>query len=103
MPSTHQPVTNSGSKTADGVICAIPCYLHGVVLQNDGTNASSVVVYDNASAASGTVIAKLALPASSTTLTHPLVFSHPVIANNGLYIDVTGTGCAVHVYYAPGV
>ncbi len=98
-----QAVTNSGTKAADTAITAIPGKCHGIVLQNDGTNASSVVVYDNASAASGTVIAKLALPASSIILTLPVIFNSPVAYQNGIYIDVTGTGVGVNVYFTPGL
>lgn len=98
-----QVVTPSGRKTADTAICAIPCKLHGVVLENDGTNASSIIVYDNASAASGTVLVKVLLPASSTTLSLPVLFNNPIAAQNGIYVDVTGTGAAYTVYFSPGL
>lgn len=93
-------VTSSGRKTSDTAIVATGAFLHGLILENDGTNASSVILYDNASAASGTVLAKILLPASSTTLALPLIFNNPICANNGIYADVTGTGVAVTVYYS---
>lgn len=99
--SLFTPVTSSGRKTSDTAISAAPSYLHGLILENDGTNASSVIIYDNASAASGTILAKILLPASSTVLSLPVTFNNPVMANNGIYADVSGTGCAVTVYYSP--
>lgn len=98
-----QAVTASGRKTADTAICAIACKLHGIILENDGTNACSAIVYDNASAASGTVLAKVLLPASSTVLSLPIIFNAPVAALNGIYVDVTGTGAAYEVYFSPGL
>src|ERR1044072_2004286 len=101
MSKPNIPVTTSGRKTADAAIMAQGGYLHGVILENDGTNACSVILYDSASAA-GTVLAKVLLPASSTVLSLPVIFTHPVTCNTGIYADVTGTGAAYTVYYSPG-
>ena len=102
MASHHQPAQSSDRKTADGAILATGGYLHGLILENDGTNASSVILYDNKSAASGTILAKIMLPATSTVLTLPVIFNNPISALNGIYADVTGTGCAVTVFYSIG-
>lgn len=103
MAHTHQPVTSSDRRTADAAITAIGGYLHGVMLENDGTNASSVIIYDNATAASGVILAKVLLPASSTVLNYYVTFNHPITANKGIFADVTGTGAAYIVYYSQGV
>lgn len=102
MSHPHQPVTSSDLKSADAVISAIGAHLHGILLIPDGTNACSIVVYDNASTNSGLVLAKLALPASTTS---PYFFSlnNPVCGNKGLYADVSGTGANYIVYYSQGI
>lgn len=103
MSMQHQPVTSSDRKTADAAITAIGGYLHGIMLENDGTNACNVIIYDNATAASGLILAKVALPASSTILTQYVTFNNPVSANKGIFVDVTGTGAAYIVYYSQGI
>jgi len=100
--SKHQPVTSSGLKSADAAISAIGAYLHGVYLISDATNACNVVIYDNASTNSGTVLAKLSIPAS-TTAPQFITFNNPVSANAGIYADVTGTGANYIVYYSQGI
>lgn len=95
-------VTSSGLLTADTAVCATGSRMHSIQLIPDGTNACSVVVYDNASAASGTVLAKVTIPASATL---PAVFSsdsNPVTASKGIFVDVSGTGAAFIVHYSIG-
>ena len=87
--------TSSGLKTADGVITAMPARIHSVVLAG-GSDASSVIVYDNASAASGTVLVKLVALTGDCQVYHT---PNGLQANNGIYIDVTGTGVGVTVQY----
>lgn len=95
------PVTSSGRKTSDTAILASAGTLHSVILEGDGTNACSVIIYDNASAASGTVLAKVLLPASGDTFTQ-FSLDRGVVALNGLYLDITGTGAAAIVHYSVG-
>lgn len=100
-----RPATNSGRKTADAAIAARPCALKGLLLEGDGTNAASIILYDNASAASGTVICKLFLPAPTTAIdvvpkSAFLPFPDGVECINGIYADVTGTNAAYNVYFA---
>lgn len=87
-------LTSSGVKTADGVIVARPCRILSVML--DGVSATAIV-YDNASAASGTQVARLVTPTDGGSK----VWSHDegVECLNGAYLDVTGT-CNVIVHYA---
>lgn len=103
MPINHQPVTSSDLKSADAVISAIGGYLHGVLLISDATNVASVVIYDNsAAAASGIVLAKLSIPAT-TTAPQLILFNNPISANKGIYADVSGTGANYIVYYSQGI
>lgn len=91
-------ITSSGLKTADGVIVNRPCRLHGIMVGADGTNAATVVLHDNASAASGTVVAKAIVDA---TATHENWHSDVgVECSNGLYLNIDGTGAEVIVHYS---
>lgn len=88
---------SSGLKTADAVIQTGHNRINAVTLITDGTNAASVIVYDNASAASGLVLAKVTAAGAQNTV--HVIFENPVYAENGLYADVTGTGAGYIVYF----
>jgi hypothetical protein len=92
--------TSSGLKSADAVICARPCVFLGVVVLGDGTNTCNVVMYDNASAASGTVVGKAKVKAGDMMNYLPSAGEGGVVCNAGLYADVTGTGAEYIVYYS---
>ena len=87
---------SSGLNTADAAIAVGRNRINAVTLIG-GSTASSVILYDNASAASGTVLAKLT-QATNLGMTHVL-FENPVFAENGIYADVDGTGAEYIVYY----
>lgn len=89
---------SSGLLTADGAISATSCYLTSIMVGADGTNAATVILYDNASAASGTVVAKIIVDAGATAET--MTFDSPVQCNNGLYLDIGGTGAEVVVHFS---
>lgn len=88
---------SSGLKTADAVIQTGRNRINAITLLGDGTNAASIIVYDNASAASGVVLAKVTALAA-TRFTHVL-FENPVVAEDGIYADVSGTGAEYIIYY----
>lgn len=93
------PATTSGLKTADAAILAMPGRLKSLLVVSTGA-AATVTLYDNASAAAGTVLAKLVVP---TDLTQEISFSEcGVVANNGIYADVSGADAAYIVYYTAG-
>lgn len=95
------PATSSGLKSTDSAIMAMPGRLLGVELIGDGTNACTVVLYDHASAASGTALVKLSLAAGGTFQDAHLP-GEGLVCNNGIYADVTGTGANYIVHYAQG-
>jgi len=80
LPNTSVPKTSSGSATTQSSL------LFGVQCDAAGT----VTIYDNASAASGTI---LAVGKAGDTV----VFNNPVVANNGIYVSMTGTGAIAYV------
>lgn len=98
----HQPVTSSDLKSADAAISAIGAYLHGVMLISDGTNTASITIYDNATAASGLVLAKISIAATTAAPTY-VTFNNPVSANKGIFADVSGTGANYIVYFSQGI
>lgn len=88
---------SSGLKTADAVIGTGRNRINAITLITDGTNAASVIVYDNASAASGLELGKVSAAGAQNTV--HVIFENPVVAENGIYADVTGTGAAYIVYF----
>lgn len=95
----NDTATSSGLKSSDSVISARPCRLMSVQVIADGTNAATAILYDNASAASGTVVAKIIVDA---TLTYEAFTSDCGIeCSNGLYLDIGGTGAECVVHFAP--
>jgi len=73
--------------TADGVVSNTPCIIYGYIV-TVAMSAAATTVYDNASAASGTVL--FVIPAS--TAVGQYSFPVGVITNNGAYADFAGTG-----------
>lgn len=78
-----------------------PGRLRGLSVIADGTNAATVILYDNASAASGTVLAKVVVDATLTYADLNLPAAG-VICNEGIYLDVSGTGAECVVYFDRG-
>lgn len=71
--------------------------LSGVIIVTDNTNVATVTVYDNPSAASGTVLAKCT--ATATTGANSLAFVTPVRFDTGLTVVVSGTGTPQALVY----
>lgn len=82
--------------TADGVVKAAPGQLVSVLLTAGDAAAASVVLYDNASAASGTILATLKAAQGTTVQWSP---SSSYSCANGIYADITGAGAAAYVVY----
>ncbi len=79
--------------TVDGIIVAAPCILRGVSVYST-TAAGRAIVYDNASAAAGKVVADIgAATQYDTAITPPL----EVRCEKGLYVNLTTA--SVTVYY----
>jgi len=95
----YQAAESSGELTADGAIFAAPCQLAGVNILTDGSNNATVILYDNASAASGTKVYEGEVVAANLYGGRNFIF--PIRCHNGLYLDITGTGASVIVDYIP--
>ena len=81
------PVALSGT---DGAVRAAATQFCGFsVRETGGTNAATLRLFDNASAASGTLVASISLAAGgSLTVPYPIA----VECKAGLYADFGGTG-----------
>lgn len=96
------PSTSSGLKTAAAAIMAMPGTLKGLILV-PGSTLSTVTLYDHATAASGTVLAKMVIdPAIDAGSREFLLSECGVVCNNGIYADISGTDAAYIVQYCPG-
>jgi len=80
--------------TADGAVKSGPGALVAVALSG-GTDAATVVLYDN-TAASGTVLCTLKAAANESAVFTPAL---PYAFAKGCYADLTGTGPEVTVVY----
>jgi len=72
-------------------------YLKSISLTGDGTNPATVSVYDNASTASGKVLVKL--KTNAVGMTSSMEYSYPVKAENGITVEVVGTGAEAIVTF----
>lgn len=59
------------------------------VIETGGSNAATVRIYDNASAASGALIGAVNLAAGGSA---DVCLNHATRIANGIYVDVGGTG-----------
>lgn len=89
--------TSSGLLSASAAIQAQGGYIHAITLI-PAAAASTLTVYDNASAASGTVVAATTAVATGASTT--VSFHWPVPANAGIYASVTGTGATFIIHYS---
>ena len=87
---------SSGLKTADGVIATGKTILTGVQVLSNLTADATLVLYDNATAASGNELFKVQL---SGTLDSTYYSDINVRCDNGIYADVTGAGAAYIVHF----
>lgn len=94
-PSTPSVVMTVQTVT----VYAKPALLCNLML-HPGSAASTITVYDNASAGSGTILAFLQGVANGATVLFPFDGSPPR-ANNGITCVVTGTGAQAQAYFQP--
>lgn len=87
---------SSGLLTSDQSVVVGPGILVAVIVYTDGVNDNSVIVYDHADSASGTVLAQVKLAGEDLMGGETNIMGE---FTNGLYIDVTGTGVEVLLRY----
>lgn len=80
--------------TGQGVISAGPCTYRGFFIATTGTSAV-VTIYDNASAASGTVLASFTLAAAGNFAADDI--TDGVRCINGIFVAASGGAIVGHV------
>lgn len=88
---------SSGEKTADAAVSATDVYMTAVTIITDGTNDAKLILYDNASAASGTVLLEMTIAGGDNY--GGRVWTYPLKCWNGIYGDIAGTGASYIVEY----
>lgn len=89
--------TSSGAlAVGTTVVQAKPSDLCSVILSPAATVAT-VTIFDNATAASGRILATMQAAANGAAAT--IDFSHPLVGLNGLTVVVTGAGATANIGY----
>ncbi len=83
---------NVASRSTDGALVGRPLRIYAATILTSSTNAS-INIYDNASAASGTVKVEIASATSFTSVRH--VFDPPIEMTAGAYVDVTSAAATI--------
>lgn len=97
MPAQQQRCQSSGLLTIDTAVLDKPGRLVGATIINNSSNATTLTVYDNASAATGTVVCKLLMVAADKLVYVEIPNVHVF---NGLYADIDGTSAEYILYYS---
>ncbi|MEW5988983.1 MAG: hypothetical protein AB1791_20350 [Chloroflexota bacterium] len=90
-------IAQSGRVAADGAIVTRPGHLHAVCLAAAAGAAATLILYDNASAASGTRLLTLTAPAGESICFTPGV-AWPFV--NGVYADIGGASAEATILYS---
>lgn len=88
---------STGALAASGVVLAEDGLLTSLQVFTDGTNAATVTIYDNPTAASGTILSKISVPGA--TLYDSFVPTISIDATTGIYASIAGTGASMIVHY----
>lgn len=90
-------IKSSGLLSSSSLINTnVPCWFAGIEIVTDGTNPATATVYDEIGA-SGTELFKGTVAGASNF--DSITFEHPVRVDNGIYVELSGTGASYIVYY----
>ena len=87
---------SSGVLNSDTLIFTGRQRVNALTVLTDGTNAATVELKDGTTS-SGTT--KITGKCVGTSLINHILFDNPVIFENGLFADLTGTGATCIVYF----
>ena len=90
---------SSGILNASAVIVARAARLTDIAIYTDGSNDVTVICYDNATTAAGTVIYKVIVPGAGKN--GGAFIPVPVRAAAGIYCSMAGTGGTFMVFFDP--
>jgi len=92
-----QTDVKSAYLAADGVVFAGRTRLKGLVVAVATLGANPVIIYDNATAATGTELLKVSCAGVAGTF-NVLIPGEGIVAENGLYCD-TGSAASITAFY----
>mgnify|MGYP003590435387 CR=1 FL=1 len=87
---------SSGVKSADALIATGRNRVNAITVLTDGTNSATLDVRDGTTV-SGTI--KITGKCVGASLINHIIFENPVLFENGIYGDVTGTGATYIIYF----
>ena len=87
---------SSGVKNTDTLLFTGRNRVNALTVLTDGTNAATVDLKDGTTS-SGTI--KVTGKCVGASLINHIIFENPVLFEDGIYIDLTGTGATCIVYY----
>lgn len=88
----------SAEITSDGAaVTGSNVYLTALTTITNGSADATCLLYDSATAASGTVVAKDWVPGA--LISNRLVWTYPRKVVSGIYVDITGSGASCIVEY----
>ncbi len=96
--SEPRSVSSSDLVTTSTIVSAKPCTLTGLYVQSNGSNTGTVIIYDNDTTNSGTILAKGQVTATAGITSFQSFAPAGIKADYGLYAALTTTG-AVIVYF----
>lgn len=87
---------NTGVLSANSLTATGRNRINAVSLFGNGTNTATLDIYDNTSA-TGKIAVRVQVRASDYQ--NHVIFTQPVLMDNGIYNQLTGTGANYIVYY----
>lgn len=94
--SGFYPSEGSGELTSSAIVKTGPCFCSAVLVITDGSNAATVILYDNTSAAGKKVWEGVIAGATGYGGRN---WTFPVRCRNGIYCAISGTGASAIVEY----
>ena len=99
---------SSGHLTANTIVYSGKCFLTGVQLFADATNAATLVVYDSGTASTSRKIlfkgiANAEGGGGTGSSYETKDWTYPIEADLGIYVVVSGTGCGFVAEYIPDI
>jgi hypothetical protein len=93
--------TSSGRKTASTQISVNPGFLAGFDVVAAATGTTTLILYDSATSdtTGKLILAEAQVDAGMPSLNH--VYFLPIVVNEGIYVDLAGSGSYV-VHYGAG-
>lgn len=92
---------SSGELSASAVVIGKDGYYKGCRVFTDGSNNATLTIYDNASAASGLVLDKIVVKGADLMggVKEGEGQNKGIVAKNGIYAEIAGTGATFIVHF----